>query len=210
MRRRVHYRFQSYGIPEELTRRRQWAGWKEGFLHSFELARPMHCGIAHPVRRETWATFSDALSRRREWEMDGLSFMLGQDDPFLFVSLFDAAHRGKPTRTTRQIIRACNTYAEISPDGCGVTLLFAIDPALQPNLGHPVPHDAFPDDCPLHRHESFLFTWPWGFPVPVSGWFISPFNKIRQIALDPDRLTGVRSFAMRGWQKYRRAQEHAL
>lgn len=182
-RKRRAFRFQSFGVPEALTGRRQWAGWKADFPFPLEVGRPMHCGIALPTKPETWADFRTACDRRFEWSLDGVAYMVTKYDPFLLVTLQGAAHRGRLSRSAREVVRACRTYAEVSPGDQEVTLVFAVDPEEVRQLGHPVPPEAFPDDCPLHLYEGRVASWPRGFYVPLSGMFIDFDNQVRIIEL---------------------------
>lgn len=174
------YRFQSYGIPEPLTRLRQWVGWRDGLPVPLALGPVSIYGWALPAHPASWVDFRTALHNRVERKADGISFVATPEDPFYIIKLMGAVREGRLDKSARAVVRACRTYAEVDPRERDVILIVAFEPEVAAVIGGcKLPLAFLPDDCPVHRYEGVVYTWPALLDVPLSGMYISSDTHIR-------------------------------
>jgi hypothetical protein len=79
-----------------------------------------HASSTNP---STWATFNQAVDKlRKNEEMEGLGFVLSEDDPFCFIDL-DYSDDVQILKRHLHFANNINTYSEISPSGKGLHLI---------------------------------------------------------------------------------------
>ena len=112
----------------ELSQRPQWVCWAfEGAPHPATGKRrkmpknPRTGGNARSDLPATWASYHDAIRARNRQDYAGIGYMFAADDPYCGVDLDNCINAdGTIKPLAAQIITALNSYAEISPSGCGI------------------------------------------------------------------------------------------
>jgi hypothetical protein len=123
------------GIPQKLRERDQWLCW------SFKKVRnksgnekwskiPVYAlsgGPASTTDPATWTSFATALAYYHDHRdsVDGIGFVLSEDDPFCGIDLDDC--RNLSTKEVdpwaREVVADLDTYTEISPTRTGLKLI---------------------------------------------------------------------------------------
>lgn len=112
-------------IPLELREQPQWVTWtyeeREGkrtkVLYRARAAGRVRASSTDPA---TWATFDEALSAHcAETWTEGIGFVLSPDDNFVGVDLDHCVH-DQVDPWAKVIVRALNSYTEITPSGEGL------------------------------------------------------------------------------------------
>lgn len=116
-------------IPKELKALPQWVAWrKENRENGKPFKVPLNPRTAQRASvcdPETWGTFREALDRYKRNSLDGIGFVLTNDDPYVGFDL-DNSYDPKTKELSafaQEIIKRTNSYAEISPSGRGLRIL---------------------------------------------------------------------------------------
>lgn len=133
-------------IPGELLALKQWIAWwsvnGEGRpvgLPNGRLTKPLKPknkpyklpinpitgALAASTRPETWASARDALAAVRRWSLTGAGFVFTDRDPYTGVDIDNCRARetGNIEEWAWEIIRALDSYTEVSPSGTGVHII---------------------------------------------------------------------------------------
>jgi len=115
------------GIPKELLKLPQWVLWK---------AKPKNgktTKVPYPVTGEeaksndpsTWGSFEDVLRVYKAGDYSGIGYVFSKDDPHCGIDLDHCRdpETGKIEPWAKKIIKAFQSYTEISPSGTGVHIL---------------------------------------------------------------------------------------
>ncbi len=120
----------SEGIPDYLTRRPQFVGWKAEPKPDGRLDKiPMIAGTnrrASTTDLLTWRSFKEACGAYEAGKHDGIGFVFCSADPFVGIDLDDCRgpKSGKITPWAQSIInRVQEGYIEASPSGTGVHII---------------------------------------------------------------------------------------
>jgi putative DNA primase/helicase len=122
------------GIPEELKELKQWVLWK--FWHATIKApwskpprQPDRSAWAHVDKPDTWHDYTSVMGKYQQdhaagW--DGIGFVFSPNDPYCGLDLDKCRDpiTGTISDYAWHIIRAFDTYTEVSPTGTGVKLFF--------------------------------------------------------------------------------------
>ena len=116
----------SNNIPEELKERNQWLWFKiyhnedkNGNLKATKIpVSPVSFESSGWNNKENWSSFETALNGLNESGMDGLSFVLAEDDPFVCVDLDNIKESNSEIDDI--IGRLYGTYMETSVSGNGL------------------------------------------------------------------------------------------
>lgn len=110
-------------IPIALRSRRQWVLWATAHKIPYQITGDT-ASVSDPA---TWNTFDAVQARLARGGYLGIGYVFAAGDPFCGIDLDSCRDpvTGSVADWARQIILACNTYAEISPSRTGVKL-FAI------------------------------------------------------------------------------------
>jgi putative DNA primase/helicase len=122
-------------IPAALKDVPHWLVWKyveeiDPETGAVDWDKPPLCARGGPgssTNKKTWADFKTALVYFRERRLDGLGFVLhhnGQDRRLVAVDLDKCrnAETGEIEEWALNIIRALNSYSEVSPSGTGIRI----------------------------------------------------------------------------------------
>lgn len=108
----------------------QWVGWQYLSQPRGKKAKkpPLdpHTGQGASIYRpEQWGTLAQASAGLDRFDFAGIGFVLTSDDPFLAVDLDRCRDllTGALTPFVQEVVRAADTYTEISPSGRGVRCL---------------------------------------------------------------------------------------
>lgn len=129
---------QLHRIPEEMKAFDQWVVWryenKDGTKPTKVPYCPRWATKAAVDNPKTWGSFSDALQAMASGEVDGVGFVLTEDDPYGFIDLDNAWQRNEagalihedPQGVHDRQVKIFNTfdsYAEKSPSGEGLHII---------------------------------------------------------------------------------------
>jgi predicted transcriptional regulator len=118
------------GIPPELIMRPQWVVWR--LIQRDKNKKPTKVPFdpkngkpASSTDRETWGTYTQALSRVRSRDFRGVGFMFSANDPYVGIDL-DGCYN--PTTrtfsdTALRILGMIESYAEYSQSGTGIHII---------------------------------------------------------------------------------------
>jgi len=113
-------------VPARLRNEKQWVLWAA-------IKRPDGKTVKRPLDRrgisasfidqKNWLSFYDAVAAAQKHKC-GIGFVLTDQDPFVGIDLDNIdPHSAK----AKKLVRAVNSYAEISPSGKGVRVIFESD-----------------------------------------------------------------------------------
>ncbi len=116
-------------MPDHLTSRHQWVGWRWWWdAGRGKWTKPPYRidgkGHAKSNDPQTWAHFEDAVAAYERGGFDGVGFNLLGEDRIVGVDLDDVRddETGVIDAGAMRIVRALNTYTEISPTGRGLRI----------------------------------------------------------------------------------------
>jgi primase-polymerase (primpol)-like protein len=124
---RVHREF----IPAELQSVAQWVCWRyvdrgQGKKPEKQPVNPRTLHRAGVHWSNTWTTFDEAyntyLAYRTRW-IQGIGFVLTEDDPYVAVDLDDCIKEELIEEYATDIIARLGSYTEVSPSGQGIRIL---------------------------------------------------------------------------------------
>ncbi|MEE8717012.1 MAG: hypothetical protein SOI24_08245 [Coriobacteriales bacterium] len=163
-------------VPTELRERRQWVTWSYAERDGKRTKQPHdpHTDrLARVNDPQTWGTFEEAASSCGEHGRDGVGFVLAADRAFTGIDLDHVLDQdgGIIYPQVGELVAAARTYAEVSPSGTGLHLLFA----------GPIPEDVRRDcksragqdggawGIELYDHDRFLTVTGRAFEVRSDG-----------------------------------------
>ena len=129
---------QLQNIPDEMKAYDQWVVWKYENKDGRKPTKVPYCprwatkaAVDNP---KTWGSFSDALQALNTGEVDGIGFVLTEDDPFGFIDLDNAWQKNEhgvlihedPQGVHDRQVKIFNTfdsYSERSPSGEGLHII---------------------------------------------------------------------------------------
>ena len=115
-------------FPEELRSLRQWVCYRReergGELTKVPYS-PTSGDHARSNSPETWSAFSEAAWAKATEEHDGIGFVFTGEDPFCGVDLDGCRdpETGEVDAGAMEIVRALDSYTEISPSGRGLHII---------------------------------------------------------------------------------------
>lgn len=113
-----------YQIPKELRTRNQFVCWRQEVRDGDETKIPysVHGGRASTTAPDTWGSLDEVLRYADEHDMSGVGFVFTEDDPFTGVDLDKCRNpeTGHIEPWARKIVKALESYSEISPSGSGL------------------------------------------------------------------------------------------
>ncbi len=115
------------GIPAELRDRPQWVAWRSEERDGKATKLPInprtgrHASSTDPT---TWADFQTAQAAVARYRCQGVGFVFTADDPYTGIDL-DGAYEatGRLAPWAASIVRALDSYTEVSPSGRGLHLI---------------------------------------------------------------------------------------
>jgi putative DNA primase/helicase len=111
-------------IPDELKEIPQWVCWKYTW-NGKKWTKPPYQPNGYKASKTNTAhffAFSDVIAAYEKGGFSGVGFILTKDDPFVAIDI-DHCLEGKVlTDEARDIIKALNSYTEISPSGTGIRI----------------------------------------------------------------------------------------
>lgn len=113
-------------IPAEMKAFPQWVYWKAVMMDKADKKAakiPMNdMGAAKSNESKTWMPFSK-MPEYKARGMNGISFVLGEKDPFTMIDIDGCVENGKPNQFAKQVINYFDSYTEFSPSGTGVRII---------------------------------------------------------------------------------------
>jgi len=112
-------------IPMELQKLRQWLVWKYEITNGRRTKIPRspftgrHASTSDPA---TWSDFDSAVDAYRKNDMDGIGFVLTENDPYVVIDLDNKPEKPASAEelvTYWNLLDVCASYTELSPSGCG-------------------------------------------------------------------------------------------
>ncbi len=113
-------------IPQEMKKLPNWVLWRYEERDGRKTKIPYSVTGARAKSNdpETWAKFGEAA--RLASQYDGVGFMLGMS-PFVGIDLDHCLDTAEKKARAEQLVRDCNTYAEISPSETGLHIIGKAD-----------------------------------------------------------------------------------
>jgi primase-polymerase (primpol)-like protein len=116
------------GIPEELKIRSQWVNWRyawDGKKWTKHPYNPRTGRRASSTDLLTWSPFADVLKAYEAGLYCGVGFVFCSGDPYTGIDLDGCrdSESGEIELWAAQIVRAFDTYTEVSPSGEGVHII---------------------------------------------------------------------------------------
>jgi putative DNA primase/helicase len=115
------------GIPPELKELDQWVVWRYEERDGKRTKVPYDAKSSGSPRRarvndpSTWAPFETACEAVADTADAGIAFVFTEDDDFAGVDADDCIDEtGAPNEHARALIRALDSYTEVSPSGSGI------------------------------------------------------------------------------------------
>jgi hypothetical protein len=86
---------------------------------------PRTGGLAASTRSATWSTANDALAAVGRWNLSGVGFVFTDSDPYSGVDIDNCRdpRSGQIAEWAWDVIRALQSYTEVSPSGTGVHVI---------------------------------------------------------------------------------------
>lgn len=114
-------------IPHSLRERPQWVCWR-GVMRDGKPNKVPFATTgteASSTDSTTWTSFEEVTTAYERDGFKGIGFVFSSSDPFVGIDLDGCRDpaTGDITPWAKDIIDACDTYAEISPSGTGVKLI---------------------------------------------------------------------------------------
>jgi putative DNA primase/helicase len=148
-------------IPAELLRCPQWIAWwsvvGRGGLVQLPNGRwtgvlkaqakphklpidPRTGGLAASTRSATWSSAEDANAAVKKWSLTGIGFVFSDSDGYGGVDIDNCRNpnTGQIEEWAWEIIRALNSYTELSPSGTGIHII--VGGKLPPGKGNQTVH----------------------------------------------------------------------
>lgn len=117
-------------IPKKLRKRKQWVCWKRGQpdQNGRTPKIPIDPKTGKPAKINdfaTWATFKKAHQYFKQEGLDGVGFVFTENDPYCGIDLDNCRSQktGELEDWAKEIIKAVNSYTEISPSSTGVKII---------------------------------------------------------------------------------------
>ena len=110
----------------EMMERPQWVAWREEMRYGKPTKPPVspHGGYANHSDPATWGCYDQALDRVAMGNMDGVGYVLSDDDSYTGIDLDECLDEdGRPAPWAAKIVELAETYCEISPSGTGLRLI---------------------------------------------------------------------------------------
>jgi putative DNA primase/helicase len=116
------------GIPQELKARPQWVNWKyawDGKKWTKHPYNPRTSRKASSTELLTWSSFEEVLEAYEAGEYHGVGIVLCSGDPYTGIDLDGCrdSKSGEIEPWAAEIIRAFDTYTELSPSGEGIHII---------------------------------------------------------------------------------------
>lgn len=105
-------------IPDELKKLPNWVAYT---LPGKIPMSPKTGVAAQSNDKTTWGTFDEAQKLALERDLAGVGFMF--DSPYIGIDLDDCVVDGQINDFAKNILRKCNSYAELSPSGTGIHII---------------------------------------------------------------------------------------
>ena len=108
-------------IPAEMRNAKQWICHKDKIPKS-----PLYNGNAKPTDPETWGSFEQAIAAVSKYGYSGLGFVFTADSPFCGIDIDHCINSdtGEISDKAIEIIEQMGSYAEISPSGTGIHIIY--------------------------------------------------------------------------------------
>jgi primase-polymerase (primpol)-like protein len=116
-------------IPASLKARRQWICWKYKKKDNGDITKPPvspHTGYtASATDPANWVGFDEAVAASKRFNLPGVGFALSPDDNLTGGDLDDCWNDNQElSDTARRVLDLAETYAERSPSGKGLRLIW--------------------------------------------------------------------------------------
>ena len=114
-------------VPGELKAEPRWVCWRLVERDGRRTKMPVdaHTGrMAKSTDPATWATFEEAVAARGRLGCSGVGFVFGPDRAYTGLDLDHVIRGGVLEEQYRWVVEQAGTYAEVSPSGDGLHLIF--------------------------------------------------------------------------------------
>jgi primase-polymerase (primpol)-like protein len=113
-------------IPSSLKNLRQWVVW-QGVERAGKWSKVPHCvatgRLASSTDPATWADFGDAVAAYNGGGYDGIGLVFAHGGGLVGVDLDHCLEDGKADETTWGLVRALDSYTELSVSGTGLHII---------------------------------------------------------------------------------------
>jgi putative DNA primase/helicase len=111
-------------IPEELKELTQWVCWKYEWNGKKWTKPPYQPNgyKANKMNPDDYSDFSDVIAAYNKGGFSGVGFVLTANDPFVAIDIDHCLEGNVLTDEASDIIKALNSYTEISPSGTGIRI----------------------------------------------------------------------------------------
>lgn len=108
-------------IPNELKQYKNWVIWNDKKV-PFDPKTGKTASSNDPA---TWGTFEEANKGVKKYRKEGIGFVFSKSDPFVGIDLdgLKGLRNGNMPRKARELVKALNSYTEISPSGKGLHII---------------------------------------------------------------------------------------
>lgn len=108
-------------LPRVIKPVKQWVLWRRDGEQK-QPVNPFTLGNAGVSWSNTWGTFAEVLEsyRRYSGKLNGIGFVLTENDPFVCVDLDDCFNSNGLTAFAVEVLERLSGYAEVSPSGNGL------------------------------------------------------------------------------------------
>lgn len=129
-------------IPQKLKDWKQWVFWR-GVKHDEADKKPTKIpmntvGAAKSNDRTTWLPFA-AMQTWTQRKMDGIAFVLSDDDPFSMIDIDGCVANESVSEFARKVIEYFDSYTELSPSGTGIRIF--VEGKIPAAIKHPKVND---------------------------------------------------------------------
>ena len=112
-------------IPVEMKERNQWVCWKYILVNDRKTKIPITPNTGRKARANdasTWGTYEDAVEMSKYY--DGIGFVFSKEDDFVGIDIDHCIDsNGAVKEFAANVIRAADSYTEISPSGTGIHII---------------------------------------------------------------------------------------
>ncbi len=139
-------------IPLELRILKQWVVWRYEKSAEGDITKVPYSTQGFRAKstvRSHWASFELACATAKQWNADGIGFVLSSDDPYTIIDLDNKPNKPateKQLERHQKILQAFESYTELSTSGTGVHIV----------IRGTIPHGRNKDNVEVYSSARFM------------------------------------------------------